>query len=110
MTADTGLTSLDQFREMVVKAEGGSLVRLSDIATVDLGAQSTNSSVMMSGERAVFIGIQATPTGNPLNIVRDVRALAAHDRARPAADGEDEHRLRLDEVHQFLDQRGRAAR
>ena len=61
---------------MVVKAEGGSLVRLGDIATVDLGAQATNSSVMMSGQRAVFIGVQSTPTGNPLNIVRDVRALA----------------------------------
>jgi multidrug efflux pump len=76
VTADTGLTSLDQFRQMVVKAKGGSLVRLGDIGTVDLGAQSSDSSVMMSGEQAVFIGVQATPTGNPLNIVRDVRALA----------------------------------
>src|SRR4030081_96313 len=32
--ADTGLTSLDQFRQMVVKAKGGSLVRLNDIGTV----------------------------------------------------------------------------
>ena len=76
VTADTGLISLDQFRQMVVKAEGGSLVRLGDIGTVDLGAQSTDSSVMMSGQRAVFIGVQSTPTGNPLNIVRDIRALA----------------------------------
>ncbi len=76
VTADTGLTSLDQFRQMVVKAQGGSLVRLGDIGTVDLGAQSSDSSVMMSGQRAVFIGIQSTPTGNPLNIVRDIRALA----------------------------------
>ncbi|MEA2781600.1 MAG: multidrug efflux pump [Rhodospirillaceae bacterium] len=75
VTADTGLTSLDQFRKMVVKAEGGSLVRLEDIGTVDLGAQSSNSSVMMNGQRAVFIGVESTPTGNPLNIVRDVRAL-----------------------------------
>jgi multidrug efflux pump len=75
VTADTGLTSLDQFRQMVVKAEGGSLVRLGDIGTVDLGAQSSDSSVMMSGQRAVFIGVQSTPTGNPLNIVRDIRAL-----------------------------------
>ena len=29
----------------------------------------------MNGQRAVFIGIQATPTGNPLTLVRDVRAL-----------------------------------
>jgi multidrug efflux pump len=75
VTADTGLISLDQFSQMVVKAAGGSLVRLGDIGTVDLGAQSSDSSVMMSGQRAVFIGVQSTPTGNPLNIVRDIRAL-----------------------------------
>ena len=73
--ADTGLTSLDEFRDMVVKAEGGSLVRLHDIATVELGAQSSNSSVMMNGQRAVFIGVNATPTGNPLTIVKGVRDL-----------------------------------
>ena len=75
ITAETGLTSLDQFRDMVVKAGGGALVRLKDIATVDLGAQDTNSSVSMSGQHAVFIGVNATPLGNPLTIVKGVRAL-----------------------------------
>jgi len=73
--ADTGLTNLDDFRRMVVKARDGALVRLEDIATLDLGAQNTDSSVMMNGQQAVFIGVQSSPVGNPLNIVRDVRAL-----------------------------------
>jgi multidrug efflux pump len=75
VTADTALTNLDQFKQMTVKAGGGSLVRLQDIATVDLGAENTNSSVMMSGQQAVFIGIKATPAGNPLTIVQGVREL-----------------------------------
>ena len=75
VTADTGLTSLHEFRQMVVKARGGALVRLSDIATLDLGAQSTDASVAMNGQHAVFIGVNATPTGNPLNVVTDVRKL-----------------------------------
>ena len=75
VTADTGLTNLDQFKQMTVKAQGGSLVRLQDIATIDLGAQNTNSSVMMSGQEAVFIGVQPTPAGNPLTIVKGVREL-----------------------------------
>ncbi len=75
ITAETGLTNLDQFREMVVKAGSGALVRLKDIATLDLGAQDTNSSVSMSGQHAVFIGVNATPLGNPLTIVKGVRAL-----------------------------------
>ncbi|HUA54596.1 MAG TPA: MexW/MexI family multidrug efflux RND transporter permease subunit [Candidatus Sulfotelmatobacter sp.] len=72
---NTGLTDVDQFRNMVVKAQGGSLVRLRDIATVELGAQSTNSSISMNGQHAVFIGVQQTPTGNPLSLVKGVRAL-----------------------------------
>src|SRR5262249_53605378 len=33
------------------------------------------SSVEMNGQHAVFIGVQATPTGNPLTLVEGVRAL-----------------------------------
>src|SRR5947207_582210 len=73
--ARTGLTDVDQFKRMVVKSAGGALVRMEDIATVDLGAQSWNSSVAMNGQHAIFIGIQATPTGNPLSLVAGVRAL-----------------------------------
>ncbi len=75
VSADTGLTDVDQFRQMVVKAKGGALVRVGDIGTVDLGAQSTDNNVLMNGEHAVFIAINATPSGNPLNIVKGIRAM-----------------------------------
>ncbi|MGE5203522.1 MAG: efflux RND transporter permease subunit [Acidobacteriota bacterium] len=75
VNTNTGLTDIEQFRRMVVKAERGSLVRLGDIATLELGAQSTDSSVSMSGVHAVFVGINATPTANPLTMVRDIRAM-----------------------------------
>ncbi|WP_044563304.1 multidrug efflux RND transporter permease subunit [Azospirillum sp. B4] len=73
VTADTDLTNVQDFRRMVVKASNGAVVRLEDIASVSLGAQNTNSAVMFSGLNAVFIGIQVTPTGNPLQMVQDVR-------------------------------------
>ena len=75
VSADTGLTDISQFKRMVVKVANGAVVRIEDIATVELGAQSWNSSVMMNGQQAVFIGVQATPTGNPLTIVKGIRAL-----------------------------------
>src|SRR5690242_5502491 len=73
--AGTGLVDVDQFKRMVVKSSNEALVRLEDIATVDLGAQSWTSSVAMNGQHAVFIGIQATPTANPLSIVAGIRGL-----------------------------------
>src|SRR3954471_4665501 len=75
VNADTDLKNADEFRQLVVKAEGGALVRLRDVATVELGAESSDTSVQMNGQHAVFIGINATPDGNPLEIVKGVRAL-----------------------------------
>ncbi|MCG5238265.1 multidrug efflux RND transporter permease subunit [Azospirillum doebereinerae] len=75
ITANTGLTDVEQFRDMVVKAKDGALVRLRDIGTVELGAQSFNASVAMNGQQAIFIGVDSTPTGNPLNIVADIRKM-----------------------------------
>ncbi|HEX3954146.1 MAG TPA: efflux RND transporter permease subunit [Stellaceae bacterium] len=75
INAHTGLTDVSQFKHMVVRAMGGALVRIEDIGNVELSAQSWTSSVSMNGQHAVFIGIQVTPTGNPLTLVAGVRAL-----------------------------------
>ncbi|WP_434624064.1 multidrug efflux RND transporter permease subunit [Azospirillum sp. B2RO_4] len=75
VTANTGLTDVEQFRDMVVKAKDGALVRMRDIATVELSSKSFNASVSMNGQQAVFIGVDSTPTGNPLNIVEDIRKM-----------------------------------
>lgn len=73
--AHTGLRDVHQFERMVVKSTDGALVRIEDIGKVELSAQSWTSSVAMNGQHAVFIGVQATPTGNPLALVKGVRAL-----------------------------------
>ena len=73
ITANTDLQSVDAFRDMVVKASEGALIRLRDIATVSLDAQSFDASVSMDGQNAVFIGVQPTPSGNPLTMVSGVR-------------------------------------
>jgi multidrug efflux pump len=75
VNADTGLANIQQFNKMVVKAKDGAVVRMEDIASVDLNAQSWTQSIEMNGQHAVFIGVQATPTGNPLSLVAGIRAL-----------------------------------
>ncbi len=73
ITANTDLQSVDTFREMVVKVNEGALIRLRDIATVSLDAQSFDASVSMDSQNAVFIGVQPSPAGNPLSVVSGVR-------------------------------------
>ena len=73
--ADTDIVDVEAFRRLVVKAVDGGLVRLGDVATVELGSQNYQQSARQGGKPAVYIGVNATPTGNPLSIVHDVRAL-----------------------------------
>jgi multidrug efflux pump len=75
VTANTDLQNVQQFKRMIVKAANGGFVRIEDIATVELAAQSTDASVAFNGDHAIFIGVQATPQGNPLSIVKGIRAL-----------------------------------
>src|SRR6266851_653295 len=75
VSTNTDLKNLDQFKRMIVKSKDGGFVRIEDIATVELAAQSTDASVAFNGEHAIFIGVQATPQGNPLTLVKGVRGL-----------------------------------
>ena len=73
VTTNTDLQNVQQFKRMIVKSAGGGFVRMEDIATVELAAQSTDASVAFNGEHAIFIGVQATPQGNPLTLVKGDR-------------------------------------
>src|SRR6266700_1765227 len=75
VSTNTGLTDVNQFKRMIVKSKDGGFVRIEDIANVELAAQSSDASGAFNGEHAIFIGVQATPQGNPLTLVKGVRAL-----------------------------------
>lgn len=75
ITVNTNLTRIADFQALVVDQEGDQLVRLGDLATIELGAASYDTSAFMDSERAVYFGVLATPKGNPLTIVRRIREL-----------------------------------
>lgn len=70
---NTDLTNVEEFKDMVIINDGNNLVRLRDIGTVELGAAATETSGIMNGKKAVFLGLFPTPTGNPLVIVDGIR-------------------------------------
>ncbi|BEN34506.1 TPA: MexW/MexI family multidrug efflux RND transporter permease subunit [Serratia marcescens] len=81
---NTDLSSVEEFRNLVVRNDGNGLVRLKDVGTVELGAAATETSALMDGEPAVFLGVFPTPTGNPLVIVDGIRHLMpAIDKMQP---------------------------
>ncbi len=75
ITASTDLRDVEAFRQMVLKTGQDSVVRLRDVATVELGGQNYDGSFLASGRPGVTIAISPTPDGNPLEIVSAVKAL-----------------------------------
>jgi multidrug efflux pump len=73
LIANTNLTSPEEFRQLVVKQKGGVLVRLRDIADVEMGAEDYDTDVRFDGNNAKFIGIWCLPTANTLDVCRRVR-------------------------------------
>jgi multidrug efflux pump len=75
MTARTDLRNAEEFRRLVIREEGGAIVRLGDVADVVLGSESYGTSVRMNGESATFMGIFVAPDANSLEVIREVRKL-----------------------------------
>lgn len=73
LISSTDLNSVKQFKNMVIKQSNGAIIRLSDVADVNLGAQSYDSSVSFDGKTAVYIGIKVTPAANILTVIKDVK-------------------------------------
>src|SRR5690606_28863364 len=75
LKADTDLRSIDQFRQMIVRAEGGSIIRLSDVADVELGSETYSPTARYMGNPAVFIGVELSPDANSIDVMEDVRKI-----------------------------------
>ena len=73
LTAGTDLHSLDEFKQLIVKQSGDSVVRLEDVANVTLGSENYDFNVAFSGVRSVFIGIKVAPEANILDVAKRVR-------------------------------------
>ncbi|HZZ61024.1 MAG TPA: efflux RND transporter permease subunit [Roseiarcus sp.] len=75
VNALTSLDSAKAFGKLVIAAHGDALVRLGDVAKIELGPQTSDSSSVFDGLKAVFIGIYGTPEANPLTVIDGVRAI-----------------------------------
>lgn len=73
LTANTDVASEADFRRLIIKADNGTLVRLEDIASVELDAEEYNTAAWYKGIPAVFIAVEQAPGSNPLTVARAVR-------------------------------------
>ena len=73
LTANTDLHSVGEFKHLVIRQQNDTTVRLEDIADIALGSEDYDTSVHLSGQTAVFIGIYPLPNANTIDVVKRVR-------------------------------------
>ncbi|MBB6466984.1 multidrug efflux pump [Aminobacter lissarensis] len=81
ITMKSTLQTPEAFGELPLKSDNGNVVRLRDVAHVELAAESTDTVVNFNGEPGTFIGIFPTPSANPLNtaaaVIDELPAISA---------------------------------
>jgi HAE1 family hydrophobic/amphiphilic exporter-1 len=72
------LTTVEEFGEIVVRANAdGSLLRLKDVARIELGAQNYNIQGRFQGKPSAIIALYQTPGSNALDAAAQARQLMA---------------------------------
>ncbi len=74
LSADTDISTVEDFEQLVLRGEGDSVIRLGDVAEVELGSADNDTVVRALGEEAIFMGIFPLPNANTLDVMELVRA------------------------------------
>lgn len=73
LNAETDLKSADAFAAIPLKTLGDRRVLVRDVARVEMGAENYDSISSFDGIPSVYIGIKASPSANPLDVIKEVR-------------------------------------
>ena len=101
LLANTDLRSPEEFANLVVKQRGGAIIRLSDVAHVELGAEEARMIAKYNGTEGVYLSVWPQVGSNELNVSDHLKA--AMDRLRPTLPSDINMRLVFDGT-QFMRQ------
>ncbi len=68
LLADTSLTGVDEFERMVVREQDDALIRIGDVARVELGEEEASDAARLTQQSAVFIAVWPLPGANEIDI------------------------------------------
>jgi len=74
LSANTDISTVAEFEQLVLRGEGDAVIRLGDVASVELGSASSDTVVRALGKSAIFMGIWPLPNANTLDVMTLVRA------------------------------------
>ncbi|MDE7495977.1 MAG: efflux RND transporter permease subunit [Muribaculaceae bacterium] len=68
LTAQGRLSSADEFGNIIIRTDGTGVLRLKDIAKVELGSESYSMVARVNGQEAALIGIEQLPGANAMEV------------------------------------------
>ncbi len=75
LSAATGMSSVEEFENLILRSNGNTLVRLADVAEIELNARNLNQVSWYSGQPSTLVAIETGPGANPIDVSRAIRAL-----------------------------------
>ncbi len=72
VVSETDLRTPEEFERIILRDDGGYLVRLKDVGRAELGARDERVSARFNGRSAVAIGVVKQSTANPLDVSKAV--------------------------------------
>ncbi|MFG6380479.1 MAG: multidrug efflux RND transporter permease subunit [Muribaculum sp.] len=74
LTSQGELRTAEEFGNIVIRSDGNGLLRLRDVAKIDLGSISYAATTLVSGKEAALLGIKQLPGANALKVSKAARA------------------------------------
>ena len=71
--AATDINSAQDFANIVIRESNGAMVRVRDVATVEMASAPERSQGFVDGAPGLLIGVSMAPDSNPLDLSRNVR-------------------------------------
>jgi len=73
LLANTDLRAVKEFENLIVAERGGAIVRLSDVARVELGAEEAAMVAKYNGQQSVYLGVWPLPGSNEIEVAKHLR-------------------------------------
>lgn len=110
LLTDTDLKTVEEFQQLIVWQNGGAVIRLGDVAKVELGAEEASQVAMYRGKEAVYLSVWPLPGSNEIEVanqlnraIEEIRPkLASHIEMELAYDATKFMRDSLYEISQTL--------
>ena len=94
LLANTDLRTVEEFQDLIVADRNGAMVRLRDVADVELGAEEATMIAKFNEQEAVYLGVYPLAGTNEIEVAHRLRA--EMDRIRPTLPKDIDMRLAYD--------------